>query len=761
MAACFGDLTVTEEPLAHSARMTGMEPQTYRHHITGTVCSEGVVAGAERRANSMVLYHSDRTAGTAITSAVVDAATFHDLGKLDPDVQVALRKGREAKLRWDHIDAGVAHLRSCRANMAAWLVRAHHAPGLPSCPVHFSDPRDRHLRGRRDDTELPDRHQAQIERTDRLLPVMLALHQATVGYRQPTPGKALHGLALRLGLSCLVDADHSDTAYSETGWISPDPPRTRWPERLDALDAYVARLSNGVGQRDALRRSFYDACRDREPDQALMACEGPVGIGKTTAVTAYLLRRAMATGARRLFIVAPYTAILSQTADRLRQALVLPDERDRPDIIVAEHHHRADFGDISSRDLATLWTAPVILTTAVQFFETLSSNVPSVLRKLHALPGSVVFLDEAHATLPTHLWPQNWRWLRELVDGWSCSFVLASGSLARFWELDDVVEGACLKLLDLVPPELEVPLRKAEAARVRYVSDGHFEGPRTLAAAVMNAPGPRLLIMNTVQSAAVMAMTMRNIGHHVLHISTALCPQHRDLILAQVKARLGDRIASDWTLVATSLMEAGVDFSFCTPFRERFATTSLIQIGGRGNRNMEWPEGVTVHDFTVSAVEGLKAHPAATIPADILADLFKRGGLQGEIDHTELVTLAMKREMRRRKQVGGETLLIAEQERRYPDANRLGRVIDTDTRVVVVDSNLRDRILAHERLSATEILAGSVQIWASKIALLGVDALATRQEVYWWPHAYDPRFLGYMEGALFLQAVSSGEILIY
>ncbi len=134
----------------------------------------------------------------------------------------------------------------------------------------------------------------------------------------------------------------------------------------------------------------------------MVACEGPVGIGKTTAVTAYLLRRAIATCARRLFAVAPFTAILSQTADTLRKSLVL--ENEHPDAVVAEHHHRADFDDMSSRDLATLWTAPIILTTAVQFFETLASNHPAALRKLHGLPGSVVFIDEAHAALPTTCW---------------------------------------------------------------------------------------------------------------------------------------------------------------------------------------------------------------------------------------------------------------------------------------------------------------------------------------------------------------------
>jgi CRISPR-associated endonuclease/helicase Cas3 len=646
--------------------------------------------------------------------------------------------------------------------MAAWLVRAHHATGLPSQPTHFADKSDRRLRGRRNDDEHPDQHREQIKRTDGLLTQMVAAHEAEIGPHQPTASKCLHGLQLRFGLSCLVDSDHTNTANFDDGWTEPEMPRPRWPERLAALDAYVNGLSKGESQRDELRHEFYDACRHRGPDASLVACEGPVGIGKTTAVTAYLLQRAIATGARRLFVVAPYTAILSQTAERLRKALVLPDERDQPDIIVAEHHHRADFEHASSRDLATLWTAPIILTTAVQFFETLSSNEPSYLRKLNSLPGSVIFLDEAHAALPSHLWPQNWRWLCELADDWSCSCVFASGSLARFWEIDDIVGDACRALPDLVPAELIEPMRAAEAARVRYVTGPRFDGPRPLSDAVAAAPGPRLLIMNTVQSAAVMAQHMKMAGYDVLHLSTALSPHDRNAILDMVRERLtlGKRYPADWTLVATSLMEAGIDVSFRTPFRERFATASAIQIGGRGNRNFEWPEGITVHDFIVSYVDGLKAHPAATVPANILADLFKEGRFDGAIDPAKLVTLAMLREIKQRKEKSHTALLEAEREHRYPDVAKLGQVIDTDTRLVVVDRPLRDRIVSRERLSMREILAGSVQIWAYKIDSLGLEPLPGRQEIYWWPHAYNGNFLGYMEGALFLDAISTGSALI-
>src|SRR5215471_19268624 len=137
MAARCGGLAVDAAPLAHSARLPGGAPHPYAAHIIG------VAKGARTRAEAMVKYHRDPSIRGKLAQAILDAATFHDLGKLDPDVQEVLRQTRHAKLRWDHIDAGVAHLQACCANTAAWIVPAHHSPGLPSLPGHFATKRDR------------------------------------------------------------------------------------------------------------------------------------------------------------------------------------------------------------------------------------------------------------------------------------------------------------------------------------------------------------------------------------------------------------------------------------------------------------------------------------------------------------------------------------------------------------------------------------------------------------------------------------------
>lgn len=733
-------------PLAHSAPSGASAGQTYREHVTN------VRSGALERAAAMLRFAAGASEG--LREAVGAAATFHDLGKLDEDNQKTLRGSSKAALKWDHIDAGVAHLTRTRNWMAAWLVRAHHAPGLPARAEHFDpDGLGRRLRGRRHDDADPARHEEQIARTDVNLDTYLQAHVAAVGPSPVLPMNASHGLTMRLALSCLVDADHADTARFDTGEELPPAPEPRWQERLAALDRYVRRLGgSGNEARDRNRTTFYAACRNARVAGPMASCEGPVGIGKTTAVMAHLLQRAIDEDLRHIFIVAPYTNIITQTAERLREALVLDGEN--PGEVVAEHHHRADFASRSDRDLAVLWRAPIIVTTAVQLFETLAANEPSQLRKLHELPGSALFLDEAHAALPIHLWPQNWRWLRELATAWGCRFVFASGSLARFWEKEEIVGDAATVLPELLPPELASVVLTAERRRVSYCQAGRFSSVEDLGHRITAAPGPRLVILNTVQSAAIVAREMRAAGYDVLHLSTALCPRDRDAVLERVSKRLEEQSTwTDWTLVATSCIEAGVDLSFRTAFRERFSTASLIQVGGRVNRHgaLDADGGGVVHDFLIDSIGGITPHPQACPAREVLKRQLRAGTFAREgITPAELVTAAMVEELRDR---GGlrDALSAAEREQNYPLVAEAGRVIRADTRLVVVDPELKRLIEARMPVGYRLLLGGSVQIWCYRLRQLGLTPLPGRTDVYSWPYAYDPDFLGYMAGVLDLR----------
>lgn len=736
-------------PIAHSPR--GDAPaQAYREHIVNV--RRLAVANARR---ATAYYTGD---SAAFIDAVEAAAIYHDLGKLDESNQEVLHRESYDPLPVAHEDAGVAELLKLRHRESAVLVAAHHA-GLFSQAAEMSK-RARVFRK----AEVADH-------VDKQLDQYVAAHRAA---GCPTPdwidSGQLHrcGLTRRLALSCLVDADHSDTARHYGNEIPYDPPEPYWQERLVALDQYVTRLPEGgtdrERRRNRLRRQLYEVCRAAEIDPSIRSCDAPVGSGKTTAVMAYLLRVAQEKKLRHIFAVLPYTNIIKQSVEVYRQAFVLPGER--PEDVVAEHHHQADFEDVSLRQLAALWRAPIIVTTAVQFFETLAGHHPARLRKLHELPASGVFVDEAHAAIPSHLWPQVWRWLETWTRDWGGHIVLASGSLPRFWELAEFVDPPKGRedVPDLVPDSLHNELELAEKQRVTPRRRKEPLNCERLIELVSRAKGPRLLIVNTVQSAAVVADRMRKGGRDLLHLSTALAPVHRNRTVERIKERLNSD-DEDWTLVATSCVEAGMDFSFRTGFRESCSTASLIQVSGRVSRGAEHPEAV-VWDFRILD-SFLSQHPGFTVPRRVLDNLFDDALLETQ-SPSELAKEAMRREVTAKDEDRARQIRIAEDGMEYPQVAELCRVIDSDTRTVVIDPGLVEALRRGEHVSYRQLLLHSVQIWtdrAAKLPLAPVFSSRTRKDdsniLYAWTAAYDPDFLGYMAGVIpLLEGLQDGYFVV-
>ena len=210
--------------------------------------SEAVRTGARERAQAMLCHAIDPPRG--LLDAIETAATFHDLGKLDPANQAVLKRGRGGRLRWDHIDAGVAHLsgEDVQDWMSAWLIRAHHAPGPPgerssTSTLMARSPASGQATAMRTSR---DRHAEQQSHTDVTSSGISPCHEAALGLTaRPNVGVRSHGMTMRLALSCLVDADHADTAFFDTGRFAADSPPPRWEERLESLCRYVRDLPVG------------------------------------------------------------------------------------------------------------------------------------------------------------------------------------------------------------------------------------------------------------------------------------------------------------------------------------------------------------------------------------------------------------------------------------------------------------------------------------------------------------------------------------
>ncbi len=748
--------------LAHSAK-GGSPAQTYGDHVQRAVAKAREIASSASHGLPQ---------SAAFTESVGLATEFHDLGKLDDDNQAVLATPSGKPLPREHVDAGTKHLfglgtpTACFAGMLAY---SHHR-GLPDVPGQ----KVRGAMAWRAEEGNPRFDAAEVvERTRILLPNYLHRHSEALG-RPPSTASGmpfkLSALDLRLALSCLAEADHGDTAR-HYGAPPVDTPLLHAQARLARLDAYVASLKSGDTAREveraANRRAHYEACRNADTTPSLVECDSPVGSGKTTAVMAHLLRAAHTKGLRRVFVVQPFTNIINQSVDTYRKALIL--EGEAPDHVVAAHHHKTDFDDPMTRALTTRWHAPVVVTTAVQFFETLASNQPASLRKLHQVARSAIFIDEAHAALPAHLWPLAWQWLRQLAERWGCQVVLASGSLARFWTLEEfypepVKPGAPRQTRTLPQllgatqeaQALRARLDAGESRRIKFRQHPDKLTLNELLEFLIALPGPRIAVFNTVQSAAIVALALaeRAGREKVEHLSTALNPLDRETTLARIKARLIDKSDTNWTLVATSLVEAGVDLSFRTGVRESSGLPSLLQLGGRVNRHDEYEEAEV---WSVSLVpdSGIRPHQAMRIPASVLARLFARDQVT-----PDTCTQALKLEVREASNLAlvGE-LFKADSAKQFPDVVEKFRVIASDTVTVLTPGPFLDAIKNGARPDWKSLQSHCVQIWATKKIEFGLTPIETYPGLYAWDLAYDD-FIGYMAGALNVHSVKFGETLI-
>jgi CRISPR-associated endonuclease/helicase Cas3 len=727
---------------AHSPK-DGIPAQSYTAHVGG------VHKRVLEYLNALVPYAKHDGALLANVSEM--AAIYHDLGKLDDENQLVLSGVKiQKRLPKNHVDAGVAHCTHNNDFVTASIVNGHHR-GFPN--IGLDD----------DGTENFLRDLKIKSKTDLVLSKLEEIHNNVIksnsSFSKEKP-KGDGSVFLRLVLSCLADADHTDTATHYQKYPEHlDTVQLRSKERLDRLNNYVTNLNDEKvksedhinAERNKLRSDMYVACRDSVIDTNISSCDSPVGSGKTFAVMAHLLAQATKRGLRRIFVVLPFTNIIEQSVKEYRKALVLSGEK--PDDVVAELHHRADFQNKDARQLTALWRAPIIVTTAVAFFETLASNMPSTLRRLHELPGSAIFVDESHAALPVTLLPIAWRWMNIYASEWSCYWVLASGSLCRFWQIDEISKDNYQQSVpEIVNDELRGRLSIFENNRIIYKSDLKPKGVEELANWIIEFPGPRLVILNTVQSAAVIAdyFSKHFNRERIEHLSTALTSTDREKTLNNVKKRLKDKNDTDWTLVATSCVEAGVDISFRTGFRELSSLVSLLQTSGRVDR-----EGLykNAEIWTFCLVDGdmLVSNPGMKNSADILKYYFEKNM---EIT-PRLSTLSLEEEIRLSGKVNDTTLIDDERMCDFIDVKNKFKVIKSNTEIVVVDKALANSIRC-DHIDWRMLQKNSVQIARHKLNPLYTSKIQEDVEIYEWNIEYND-FIGYMAGIIQYNGFVRGE----
>ncbi|HHW44211.1 MAG TPA: CRISPR-associated helicase Cas3' [Desulfotomaculum sp.] len=499
---------------------------------------------------------------------------WHDLGKIDTGFQAYLHtceKEQGSRIKGpDHSSAG-ALFASRFWDGLAFPIAGHHG-GLPD----YTD-----LKKRLSEKANHPAVLGSIQSAHELLAdPEPGSHDSLI---QNLPGQIKEPLRceffLRMLFSALVDADYLDTERH----FEPEKFECRQPEyTLKSLwkpfQAHQEKLSGHVHDPlNLARHEMYTACLEAAPQpQGIFRLTMPTGGGKTLSGMAFALKHALCHGLDRVIVAIPYTSIIEQTAQVYRRIFGKG--------AVLEHH--SAFGaketpgftvesELKLQLAAENWDAPIIVTTTVQLFESLFSHRTSRCRKLHNISRSVIILDEVQ-TLPAELLEPVLDVIQDLVDHYAVTVVLCTATQPA---LDD---SPYLKGLRHVREIIPNPARYFSALkRVQYElpSDGQRWTWEQVAAKMRDSPRC-LAIVNTKRDARALLDALND--PDALHLSTSLCGAHRRWVLAEVHRRL--KGGQPCRLVATQVVEAGVDLDFPLVLRAMGPLDRIVQAAGRCNR---------------------------------------------------------------------------------------------------------------------------------------------------------------------------------
>lgn len=433
-------------------------------------------------------------------------------------------------------------------------------------------------------------------------------------------------LDVRMLFSTLVDADFIETEAhfnsvddKNKGYRKPGPPLEA-DRALEILLNHLDELSSNSKASpnvNQLRKDLLEACLDSAlHPQGLFTLTSPTGSGKTLSMLAFALKHAVEHGLRRIVFVIPYLSIIEQTVKVYRGVF---SEKDFGKDYVLEDHSLAgtrkeekkdkdakskDYDADSQRLLAQNWDAPIVVTTSVQFFESLFANRSSACRKLHRLAKSVILFDEAQ-TFPVPLAVPTLAALSRLTERYGSTVVFSTATQPAFTHLDDSVKKFCAcgwEPKEIAPADKNL-FARARRTKVQWPDLDQRTSWEELAENLKTHERV-LCVVNLKRHALDLFDKLKGQGCNeddLFHLSTNMCPEHRKDVLGEVRNRLEKSKAC--RLISTQCIEAGVDVDFPTVFRAWGPLDSIAQAAGRCNRNGNMEAG-NVHLFIPPSEEG-------------------------------------------------------------------------------------------------------------------------------------------------------------
>jgi len=511
------------------------------------------------------------------------AGLWHDLGKYSLAFQKKLydANGIDAHIetqpgRVIHSQAGghLATLKGWRGadRLLSWLIMGHHA-GLADFPSDRIGAKA--LEPKMQDTEQSKSIIEHVPKdiSDQKMP------------SKPLPKEADPSFFIRMLFSCVVDADFLDTE----AFMAPQKTRLRskYPEfgvlkkKFDQFMTEKCKISPNTAI-NQIRNEVLEQCRQAASiNPTVFSLTVPTGGGKTLSSMAFALNHAIKFSKTRIIYVIPYTSIIEQTADVFRS---IPGFEKA----VVEHHSNTVNDDERQETRRTRlatenWDAPIIVTTSVQFFESLYACRTSRCRKLHNIVNSVVIFDEAQCLPPEYLRPCVFA-IRELQRHYHVTPVLCTATqpvLTQTRQFDFAFKEGFENVYEIInaPEKLSKRLKRVEV----QLFDGSLApvDENELISAISGENESVLCIVNRKEDARNLAKGLPE--EKTVHLSTNMCAEHRFLTLENIRNRLKND-ENQVFVISTSLVEAGVDLDFPIVYRALSGLDSIAQAAGRCNR---------------------------------------------------------------------------------------------------------------------------------------------------------------------------------
>ena len=519
---------------------------------------------------------------------------WHDIGKLQQGFQDYLAASEQAD------DAGEKVKRRGPSHSPSGAVRTFQAvqPLAMVIAAHHEGFRSRTDFGERLRSDYSQRDETRevLDRCRALEPPNLTrtIEQTKRELKALGSDASSAEFVLRFLLSALVDADRLDTEAH----FRPD--RTELRAAKLALEGLEQKLREKLDRLTAtaektvvnrVRAEVLAAClKAGEAEPGVFRLTAPTGGGKTLSSLAFALRHAIIHNLRRVVVAIPYTSIIDQTAQVYREILGAESILEHHSAVRESREATLDISEEEWEDLRTKlylaaenWDVPLVVTTTNQLFESLFSNHPSHLRKIHNLARSVIIIDEVQ-TLPVELLQPTLEAIRQLTSRYGTTVVLCTAT-------QPAVEG-CRHLHglenvhDILP---DAPTYFDVLRRVEYMWPRKRQSWSEIAEE-MRSYEQVLAVVNTRSDAVRLLDALDD--NDALHLSAALCGVHRREVLTQIHDRL--RAGKPCRLVSTQVVEAGVDIDFPVVMRAVGPLDRIVQAAGRCNREGKLDSGKVI-----------------------------------------------------------------------------------------------------------------------------------------------------------------------